>query len=125
MSKPSLASLLSALAGDDDDAPELTHAQQIERLRAAAPRYARKNPFKVGDLVTPVAGGEIRHAGAPHIVIATQPGGFDARIGQAGTNAFGAVPDVRVLTFSQRGDIASYWTESSGFEPYVSPAPTA
>jgi hypothetical protein len=117
-----LKAIIAAAKADEDDAPELTHAEQIETLRAAAPRFARANPFAVGDLVTPVQGSDLKSIGAPHLVIATRDGGFDPRAGEPGSNAFALVPDLRVLVMTSREAVVAFWVRSENFESYVAPA---
>lgn len=49
----------------------------VARLREAAARFAeqQRGPrFRVGDLVTPVSDGNVKGAGAPHIVVSITDG---------------------------------------------------
>ena len=76
---------------------------------------------KLDELVTPVAGGGLHGAGAPHLVIETRPGGFDFRIGEVNEPDFGTIPDLRVICFSPAGNLRAYWVRSEAFESYVAP----
>lgn len=110
-------------------APPMSHDQQIKKLRDVAPRFLHENPFKVGDIVTPVADGDEKNAGVPHMVISVQPGGFDPRVGQTGSNLFGIIPDMRVIMLDVNSKcVTSYWTTSENYmhyaAPEVSPAPS-
>lgn len=113
---------LAALLMSSRDEASIPHADQIETLRAAAPRFARLNPFKVGDLVTPAQGTTQRWHDTPHLVIETRDGGFDPRAGEPGSDAFALVPDLRVLVMTDRKTVAAFWVRSEDFESYVAPA---
>lgn len=118
----SLAALLASMDQETGTArpkplPEATCAT----LREVAARYARTNPFKAGDLVTPCAAGDMKNAGEPHIVLEVrdrpEP---NFAIGSPTNNAYGQRCDVRVAGAYSAG-VASFWAESWQFETYREP----
>lgn len=98
-------------------------------LREVADRYARQNPFKPGDLITPCVAGDMKGAGEPHVVLEVrgrpEPDFANAKsVADTTSNAFGRRSDIRVA--SRCGDdIAPFWVESWQFELYRGPGSEA
>lgn len=95
--------------------PKLDPEVVVHRLREVAKRYARPNPFKVGDLVTPYPESIIGGTGQPHLVITTRETDFDFQAGAYGTPGYGAHCDIQVL-FMGRGSIGPGWFDSACFD---------
>lgn len=122
-----LDDLVGGIGKPDGDGKNPLPEAQVATLLEVAARYAAPVPFKVGDLVTPRKGYNIRDAGDPHIVLEVpkfpirnfamgdDPSAF-------GSAFFGARLDIRVGTFD-RGHVAAYWGESFRYEPYTGPMP--
>ena len=68
--------LLAAMMSDDDEDTPISHEGQIARLHEMLARYNAPNKFKVGDLVTPILGVNIKDDGEPHIVLDVDEKGF-------------------------------------------------
>lgn len=93
----------------------------LQDLREMQRLYARENPFKVGDLITPKDGQHYSGAGYPHLVVEVfdppqqRPFGGDI----SGTSAEGAWLDLRVATVNPRtNNRVMYVVESWGFESW-------
>jgi hypothetical protein len=110
--------LESAARGDEDEPKMLDPEIALFQLREAFPRYTRKNPFKVGDVVTPVSNSNHRGHGNPRLVIAVRDPvpDFDAR--HIGELAYGYAVDVKVIYFGDNDTICARWCESTEFEPF-------
>jgi hypothetical protein len=98
----------------------------ISTLKDLASAYGN-NPFKVGDLVTPRQGLNLRDAGCLHVVIYVDPdprhhftiGGAPAE--STHSIGYGRYLDVRVLSFCHGGGEWAYvpfWMESWQLQPY-------
>lgn len=128
MGRMELAKMIDALRGDDDDDDgmgrrrnaRISHEGQIARLRDAAPRFARNNPFKVGDFVTPVGDCNLKGAGEPHLVVAVMDTSGDFCEGtsvEPGLPYYGVKPDLRVASIMQ-GCLLAFWERSENFVAY-------
>lgn len=110
---------------DDDDemaAPKPLPEAVIAELRSDYARYG-KNPFKPGDLVTPIKGRNNRGAGEPHIVLEvldTPVYTFAQADNPTATcsSSYGRRIDMRALCHVQ-GSYVPFWFESWEFEPYT------
>lgn len=100
--------LMSGSSDDDEDTPRrpkrttILLEAQILTLRELAAAYAAGNIYKVGDLITPRRGVNLRHAGAPHMIVEIlEP---PIRKGESQKHSHGAVDfwarlDIRVVSF--------------------------
>lgn len=121
---PDLARLLSEHQKEDDEgeAKNPCPEAQVMTLKEVAEDYF-KGPgrFKVGDLVTPRPGTNIKGAGEPAIVVEVNPDAkpnFQRNESDSdGSPRFGAKYDVRLLRFLN-GTLLSYWEESWQLVPY-------
>lgn len=100
--------------------PKLDHEVVIHRLREVAERYARPNPFKIGDLVTPYPDSSARSAGEPRIVIDVREAEYDFKTGISGQSAYGFKSDIRVLAFSN-DSFFSLWFDSACYDFWKAP----
>ncbi|MCW6507082.1 hypothetical protein [Lichenifustis flavocetrariae] len=91
----------------------------VMELREAAKRYARVNPFKVGDLVTPTTGANIKGQGDPHVVIGLRQPTY-AFDGNPGSHTYGLRIDMRVLQIID-GLTVPFWVESAMFDAWNDP----
>jgi hypothetical protein len=112
--------------GGKDDAPAPLPEAAIADLRELCSRYTAGCPFRVGDLVTPRGGYNLRGPGDPHIVVevADVPvRNLDNSADSSGwaSCAFGARLDIRVAHI-QNGKMTMHWSESWMYEPYTGPA---
>lgn len=119
-SREDVLKAIAAMVGDSPKPPALI----ADALRDAAAFYARENPFKKGDLVTPRAGTDMTGVGDAHIVVAVDKDPVFHFVGQPSTNQFGQALDLRVLHWWQ-GKFTTHWVESALFEPWVDPAEKA
>lgn len=123
MSSSSLADfLLDAMKeGQTDAKPAILPEAAIMRLREFAENYG-KNPFKVGDLVTPRKGTKVRGAGYVHLVVDVGPNEPQFISGaSSGTVSFGNFANIRVAVIDD-SNISTYWCEAHEFEPYTGAA---
>jgi len=120
MRRSGLVEMLSGMHRDDEDyaARPLPEAQ-VETLKEIAARYAHCD-FKVGDLVTPRQGFNVKGSGHPHIVVEVAP--FDSPVvptgEEAGSCTFGARYTMRVASLCQGSSYAAHWVEHWAFETY-------
>lgn len=124
-----LAALAAAMheRDEDDDMPRRSRPipeAQIEELKDICSRYVAGCPFKVGDIVTPRRGYNIKGSGHPHIVIevpAEPHRPFDVIApSEAASHPYGARRDMRVVCMTDRGlSYSAFWAESWTFEPYT------
>lgn len=119
--------------------PKLSSSELVAKLKTLGDRYGLPafTRFKVGDLVTPTKGLAVKGAGEPHLIVEivdskprSEPIDTAILAGSdtvhAGSNAFGARMDMRVLTLAGgSGKIASWSVESWVFETWTPPATTA
>lgn len=103
-------------------APKPLPEAVIAELRSDYARYG-KNPFKPGDLVTPIKGRNNRGAGEPHIVLEvldTPVYTFAQADNPTATcsSSYGRRIDMRALCHVQ-GSYVPFWFESWEFEPYT------
>lgn len=117
-----LAELLREMdQGERRNAPKPLPEAICATLREVFGRYVRQNPFKAGDLVTPVADSDMKGSGEPHIVLEVrarpEPDFTASDPRHSGNNAYGRRNDMRVA--SSVGDsISQHWVESWQFERY-------
>jgi hypothetical protein len=110
--------LESASRGDEDEPKTLDPEIAIFQLREAFPRFTRKNPFKVGDVVTPVPNSNITSHGRPHIVVAVRETVPDFDPQHIGAIGYGYAADIRVIYYASPTCICAMWYESTEFEPF-------
>jgi len=96
-----LAEMLAEMGRDGDDYAKILPEAAVMRLQEAADRYAEQltGPrFKVGQLVTPALGGDIKNAGDPHVVIEIRSNAEpDFSLGEVGSN-IRALPGAGLMT---------------------------
>lgn len=103
-----------------DTGQEKAPAMAVELLQAFAENYAKPNPYKVGDWVTPRGSVKSKGVGGPHVVIEVcDSPGIDLS-GIAGSNCHGNRLDIRVAAYDGN-TITTHWVESHEFEPWVKP----
>jgi hypothetical protein len=96
-------------------------AQDAMNLKEIYARFARGNPYKPGDLVTPRRGFNIRDAGAPCIVLET----FDTPITpevdreQDGLFHKNDMRIMRIMRSNNSEDAVTFLAESLTYEPYT------
>lgn len=125
------AAFASAMAGASDtdtkpsqpNRPELDANGVLARLRAQARLFEEANPFKVGDLVTPRADGDIIGAGDPAIIVEVLVEPIELRdptapVRETTTQAWGRRLDVR-FSVNHFGTVASFLAESQGLERWT------
>jgi hypothetical protein len=96
---------------------------QIATLQEIADIYRRGCPFKVGDVITPRNGHNMKGAGRPHVVMEVfdEPVRTLTSADPADTSqcTFGRRMDMRVATFSvEMGVVVAFMTESWEFESF-------
>lgn len=98
----------------------------IMELEQIAERYARGNPFKVGDIVTPRKGYGTKGEGEPMVVLQvldepvqnmTDRSFADSTPSVVGFSVFGKRLDMRVAGWSN-GSYSPFWSESWEYEFY-------
>lgn len=116
----------SLLGGPQYEARSQPTDVQIMELKEFLSKFKRPNPFKVGDIITPRKGSPYRGADSPHIVVEILTDSDRYLEGNSGSNAYGAVHDIRVAHMEQSGE--NSWTpimhcvESCYFELFEQPA---
>lgn len=124
MSMEAMMREIARMSGNEAPEPR-PPALIVEALRDQAQFYARENPFKVGDIVTPRKGTTYRGDGEAHIVIeVNELADYDFTVKDASSTAYGRKPDIRVLSW-MKGHWPSHWVESACFEPWVEKAAEA
>lgn len=113
-------------ARDEEGAkPRILPEAAIARLREVMPAYrADVVQFAPGDLVTPRRDATVKGTGEPHLVIDVLSGldrhyRFDQ--GEAGSNTWGQLIDMRVLRIDGDRTVA-YWVQSADFDTYGEPS---
>lgn len=106
-----LGAMFGLHMGEKDKRKILPEAH-LERVKEAAERYARPNPYKVGDIVTPRKDSGMKGVGEPHVVVEvlTEPRRTFEGSGFGGSS-FGANMDVRVMCLMDDLTLA-FWGES-------------
>lgn len=122
--------LAAAAAEAEDDRAEETPppADQVKVLTELFGNYRRADRFAPGDLVTPRPDVGLATAGAPHIVLETDPHAeplmtIDGGV-RPGASQFGRVHDIRAACFFD-GDYCAFWFESWMLVPWSPPAEDA
>lgn len=113
----------------EERAPSSPPDVLCKTLREVADRYAAGCQFKVGDLVTPRKGYNIKDEGRPHIVVDVRHNAVaDLTVppdtGEIGNVTFGSRMDIRTA-HEARGTMVMHWNESWQFEPYTGPGSEA
>ena len=100
----------------------------VERLWGVFANYTAPNPYKPGDLVTPLADAPCKGAGEPHIVIEVLETPLRWWCGMepsdTGSAFFGQNLDVRVANIRCGGGQEAAglaWLEHGALEPYTGP----
>ena len=115
----SLAEMIARSLGEEDEAqPRMSHIGQVARLQEFAAVYATGNPFRIGDLVTPRKGGNIRNSGEPHIVVEVREAEpyFE---GSCTSVSFGKRLTIRVAQIVNEVGAVCFWNEHHEYEPYL------
>jgi len=81
-------------------------------------RQKKGNPFRPGQIVTPIVDGAFSGAGEPFIVLESRDVPIFVSHGEVGTTEFGRQLDLYVAALKQ-GTIGCLWVESWQFEPYT------
>lgn len=111
--------LVRSMRGDrDDDTPKLSRIGQVARLREFAAVYAAPNTFKVGDLVTPRDGGNLKGVGEPYLVVESLAEPVRSLEGNPASNGFGWNLNVRAACLFH-GQMTCFWLEHHTLEPYA------
>jgi len=107
--------------GDDDEGPAPLPEVQIATMREYCDLYQKPCRFRVGDLVTPRPGVNVRGDGDPHVVLEVFKQPIQALTAMdphmTGASAFGRKMDMRVMCCTN-GQYSSFCVESFVFEPY-------
>jgi hypothetical protein len=125
-----LATLLEGMADKLDREPPARPSDtqlvaQVMDIRDLADRYAKGNPFKVGEVVTPRANAPVHGHATPHVVVeALDTPHWVYGEDSPSSSGWGRRIDIRTAYFSaERGFIALTWGESHDYEPYTGPMP--
>jgi len=120
MTNPLLEMLARSMSEDDDGAPPRPLPEaQIATLQEMLALYAAPPPFRAGDIVTPRRGGAVRGAGDPHIVLEVSSDASCQWGHEAGSNMWGARPNVRIGCLSgAKGTLSAFWVEHWQLEAY-------
>jgi hypothetical protein len=89
----------------------------IERLKEAAARFNAGNPYKVGDIVTPIKDSPIKGHGNPHLVLEVSAEGFPVTAQTAGSWVSATAFTLRVLTIDD-GSIVPHIMPHWMVEPF-------
>lgn len=122
----SLGDILKGAIGVDEDtasSPRPLPEAVIMDLTSIAERYSAPNPFKVGDIVTPRRGYNIRGSGEPHVVLETETSvpRFSVDQSETSSSSFGRKLDMRVACLTPAGPrffYQAFWGESWCYEFY-------
>lgn len=94
---------------------------QLAELAAYCERYNSPNPFKVGDVVTPLPNFNIRGCGQPHVVMESlaEPFRYKGEFGHIenpGHPMFHSLYDTRVASYTDNNTIMTWWMHHSILE---------
>jgi len=110
----SFSDLMSQMPETTSEGPSIDPEIQIIRLKEAAERFYRSNPFKRNDIITPASDSHYANAGVPHIVIDTRDVGYDFESSEPNSHEYGIRLDTRVIIL-HKDRIFPLWVDSSGY----------
>lgn len=127
MSPEDLASALFGAAKNEEENDILPEAM-IARLAEFGERYG-KNPFSVGDVVTPRRDSGLKYAGRPFLVVESHQNDdppIFANSGESSDHDFGRRVNIRVATVmthrggdgTKRDAMVCFWNEAHNYELY-------